>query len=266
MDIISHTLTGIAIGTVVATISNGSWKRKAIIILSGVFGGALPDFDAISLWSKFDSTIGSFLNLTHSGKQIYFGKLWYSHHAAFHSILAPLLLILISVLTNSIIRKNLSLTKISEQVNHRKYSLLAFLLGFIFHLLEDMPTPASVWGGVNLFFPNSNYVGGFGNIWWWNNYDLVLIIVSVIILNLLINVVPKYYHKLKIKLSSAVFLSGLCLFMFQINTRPIDFSYTGHTVNYDTLELQSKQIQKEILGEKLFNIMASIDTKIPLNF
>ena len=95
MDILSHTLSGIAIGTVVATFSNKTWKQKASILLAGGFGGCLPDFDAISLWSKFDSTIGRLLNLTHSGNEIYFGKLWYSHHAALHSILAPIFLVLL---------------------------------------------------------------------------------------------------------------------------------------------------------------------------
>lgn len=266
MDIISHTLTGTAVGTVLATFSNATWKKKALIILAGSFGGALPDFDAISLWSKFDSTIGALLNLTHSGKQIYFGKLWYSHHAAFHSILTPLFFIFISILTSTIKKRHFNLSKIKASVVTKKHSYLAFFFGFLFHLLEDMPTPASVWGGVNLFFPSSNYIGGFGNIWWWNNYDLVLIIVSVIVLNLLINSVPKYYYTIKKKLSISVFILAMSAFMFQIKTRPIDFSYTGHSTNYNTYEAQSKQIQKDILGDKLYNFMMSIDNKMPLNF
>lgn len=262
MDIVSHTLTGVAVGTVFATISNFSWKKKILIVLSGALGGALPDLDAISLWSKFDSTIGRLFSLNHTGKEIYFEKFWYSHHAAFHSILAPIILILISTFSYSIKREK----SIKEYLNTRIFFLLAFFFGFIFHLLEDMPTPASVWGGINLFYPSSNYSGGFGKIWWWNNYDLVLIIASVIVLNLLINVIPKHYHKIKMRASILVFALGVSLFIFQINTRPIDFSYTGHTPNYNRFESQSKLIQKEILGDKLFQIMVSIDNKIPLNF
>lgn len=266
MDIISHTLTGIAVGTVVATISNGSWKKKVLIIILGGFGGALPDFDAISLWSKFDSTIGSLLGLHHSGKEIYFGKFWYSHHAALHSILAPIILIFLSIITSSIIKKNFEISNIKANVIKRKYLHLTFFFGFLFHLLEDMPTPSSVWGGVNLFFPSSSYVGGYGNIWWWNNYDLVLIIFSVIVSNLVINIIPKCYYLIKMRASILVFSIGLMLFLFQINTRPFDFSYSGHTTNYDKFESQSKLIQKDILGEKLFKIMTTIDNKIPLNF
>ena len=54
------TLTGVAVGTVIATVSGTSWKHKSLIVFFGGLGGALPDFDAISLWSRFDATIGSF--------------------------------------------------------------------------------------------------------------------------------------------------------------------------------------------------------------
>lgn len=266
MDIISHTLTGIAVGTILANISNGSFKKKGLIILTGGLGGALPDFDAISLWSKFDSTIGSWLNLQHSGSNIYFGKFWYSHHAAMHSILAPLVLILLSVLIRAALKQKLKFTDIKQHIFSKRLFHLAFFFGFLLHLFEDMPTPASVWGGVNLFFPSSAYVGGFGNIWWWNNYDLVLIIISVIGINLILNVLPKRLYGFKVKSSLAVFLIGLSCFMYQIKTRPLDFSYSGHSHKYQEFELQSKEIQKEILGERLYNIMTDIDNRIPLNF
>lgn len=266
MDIISHTLSGVAVGTVVATISNGSFKEKGLIILAGGFGGALPDFDAISLWSKFDSTIGSILNLEHSGKQIYFGKFWYSHHAAFHSILAPVILICLSIIAGTIFKRRFWTSKVKANVLKKRYVLFAFFFGYLIHLLEDMPTPSSVWGGVNLFFPGSSYVGGFGKIWWWNNYDLVLIILGVISLNLLINLIPKIPQQLKVKGTIGVFSFGLILSLVQINTRTTDFSYTGHTTNYNQLEAESKLIQREILGDKLFEIMTEIDNKIPLNF
>lgn len=266
MDIISHTLTGVAVGTVFAAISNDDWKRKCSIIFAGGIGGALPDIDAISMWSRFDSTIGAFLGLEHTGREIYAGKFWYSHHAALHSILAPLIIILLAVIISSVVRKRFNMVDIRNHFNIKKFSLLAFFFGFLLHLFEDMPTPASVWGGVNLFFPNDQYIGGFGNIWWWNNYDLVLIITSVILLNMMINFVPKFIHKIKITSSMSVFLIGLSLFLYQINTRPVDFSYSGNTSNFDNFEAQSKQIQKDILGETVYDIMSKIDDRIPLNF
>ncbi|MGY6648264.1 metal-dependent hydrolase [Wenyingzhuangia sp. IMCC45574] len=266
MDIISHTLTGTAVGTVLATISNQSWKRKTAIILMGSLGGALPDFDALSLWSKFDTTIGSMLSLKHSGREIYFGKFWYSHHAALHSIIAPILLILIATVITAIFKKEFGINNVWKNLRVNKYYLSAFFFGFLFHLLEDMPTPASVWGGVNLFYPSSNYIGGFGKIWWWNNYDLVLIICTVILLNLLVNIISKKRYLIKLCTSVTIFLIGFGLFLFQINTRPFDFSYEGHKVDYHKFESKSMQIQKDILGEQLYNIMTKIDNKIPLNF
>ncbi len=263
MDIISHTITGLASGTVLANISDETWKRKILIFFAGAFGGALPDFDAISLWSKFNGTIGKFFNLSHSGKEIYFGKFWYSHRAFLHSILAPIIFIGIFVLLSSVLRKNFSFKK---NLKSNKFLYLAFFFGSIFHSFEDMLTPASVWKGVNFLFPSSNYTGGFGKIWWWNNYDLFLIIVSVAILNLIINFLPKKIYILKVALSIFIFSLGLSLYMFQINTRVINFSYEGFSPKYNKFEKQSKLIQKEILGDKLYKIMSEIDSKIPFYF
>ncbi len=165
-----------------------------------------------------------------------------------------------------ILRGKLKCSNALVNAKSKWFPTIAFFLGFLLHLLEDMPTPASVWGGVNLYFPSNNYVGGFGNIWWWNNYDLVLIILSVIVINLLINIIPVRFYKMKIISSISFFALGVTLFLIQINVRTVDFSYTGHTTNYAMFESQSKAIQKEILGDKIFQIMTTIDNKIPLNF
>lgn len=54
--------------------------------------------------------------------------------------------------------------------------------------------------------------------------------------------------------------------VYQIKSKPSDFSYSGHSHKYQEFEQQSKQIQKDILGERLFNIITDIDNRIPLNF
>ena len=266
MDIISHTLTGIAVGTVVATLSNKTYKEKAGIMLIGALGGALPDLDAISLWSKFDTTLGAYFRLAHTGRQIYTGKFWYSHHAAMHSMLAPLLFLLIAVIIKVLCKKGRKISNLTQYLKQKKFLLSTFFLAYMCHLLEDMPTPASVWGGVNLFYPSTGYIGGYGKIWWWNNYDLVIIVSAVILLNLIINSIPKRYHSIKWKTSIAIFFTGLGLFLVQINTRTIDFSYEGSTTKYSYFESESKKIQKEILGDKLYHIMSRIDSYIPLHF
>lgn len=269
MDILTHTLSGIAIGTVLSSFTNSGFKEKLKIILISGFAGMLPDFDAISLWSGFDSTIGDLFNLSYSGKEIYSGKLWYSHHAFLHSLLAGILITgLIGLLFSIIDNKSLNLRffKIVDSMRKNGLILIGFLLGFLIHLIEDMPTPASSWGGVNLFWPSKSYIGGSGNIWWWNNYDIFLIVICVIFLNLTL-ILIKRYVKIDIrKITVAVFFIGFIVAFVQIKTRNFDFAYSGHTNRYQEFENKSKQIQKEILGDKLYGVMKKFDNNLKIYF
>lgn len=266
MDILSHAFSGLAISTVAASFSSGGLKRKLGIMLLGLFAGALPDLDAVSLWSKFDDSIGHVLNLKHTGKQIYFGKLLYSHHGALHSLTLAFLIPMIFVLSLALGKRVINKTPFNSTIRKNMIKMITFFLAFSIHLLEDMPTPACVWGGVNFLWPSSAYYGGFGKIWWWNNYDIFLIILSIIVLNLAIhsiNTVKKIPVK---KITSGIFIIGVSLTIFQINTRGFDFSYTGHSPKYQEFEKQSKSIQRNILGERLYQIMTGFDNSISLNF
>lgn len=268
MDILSHTLTGVATGTVVASFSKSSLPQKAVIILVSGLGGALPDFDAISLWSKFDATIGSVLNLSHTGKQIYFGKFWYSHHGALHSVILGILIPLITMFLYASVKafyfKNTNTFKAVFTQN--RLLILGFSAGFFFHLLEDMPTPYCVWGGVNFFFPSDAYIGGFGKIWWWNNYDIFLLIIAVICLNLIVLLFTQKQALIARWFTSFIFLAGLSLSIYQMQTRGFDFNYKGHTPKYQQYEQKSKKLQREILGEDLYKLMLRFDNTVPLNF
>lgn len=265
MDILSHTFSGIAVGTVLASFSKGGFKTKASIILISGFGGAIPDIDAITMWSKFDSTIGSFFNLTHSGGQIYMGKWWYSHHGALHSLTMAFVLPFLFVFIKSITSlKNGLLQSFRQTINSKKLNITGFIIGFGIHLLEDMPTPAAYWGGVNLFWPSETYVGGFGKIWWWNNYDIFLIIISVIIINLIVLGISKWINSQKATL--IIFTLGFSLTLYQMNSRYFDFNYTGGAKHYQQYEQKSKEIQKEILGPKVYSIMENFDNSMNLNF
>lgn len=269
MDLLSHIASGIAIGTVAASFSKNSWKEKLGIVTVGGFGGALPDFDAISLWSKFDATIGRTLHLSHSGKDIYFSKLWYSHHAFLHSISAVLLIGLIIGIFSYIFRfgfNNLSFADFTKSIQNQQLYLTSFMLGFTIHLFEDMPTPYCVWGGVNFFWPSNTYLGGTGQIWWWNNYDIFLIIIAVIMINILILCVHKLLHFDARKLTVFIFLIGALCILRQINTRGFDFNYIGFTSKYDTYEAKSKKIQQKILGDKVYRWMVKFDKAVKLNF
>lgn len=250
----------------VAAVSKVKPSHKLLIIFIGGLGGALPDLDAISLWSKFDDSIAAFLGLGHSGKEIYFGKFWYSHHGALHSLLAPLLLILIYLLSYLLRKRGSGWSELKNFWRRKPYYLASFYGGFLVHLLEDMPTPASVWGGVRFFFPSEHYIGGWGKIWWWNNYDLVLIIVGVILINGLLNFLPTKLFRIKAYGALGTFSIGLLLFLFQINNRPLDFAYQNHAVDYPAMEQASKDIQREILGDQLYSIMSEIDEAIPFYF
>lgn len=263
MDILSHTLTGIAVSTALLPISNTGLKGKIAIICAGGLGGIFPDLDVISLWSKFDVTIGKLFNLSHTGKEIYSAKFWYSHHAFLHSVAAGLLL---TLLIGMLILKVKKITY-KELFTTKRYFifLLVFITGFIFHLLQDMPTPSSTWNGVRFFWPIATYTGGTGKIWWWNNYDIFLIIVSVIFINFFVLILIKKKQKL-IFIPVIIFGLGLIFSMYQVNTRAFDFNYNGNCPDYSLYEQKSKELQEEILGKKLYKFMKNLDNKLPFYF
>lgn len=266
MDILLHTFSGVAVASVAANVAPLSPSRKAKLYFMGALGGALPDFDAISLWSKFDSTIGVFLNLSHSGKDIYFNTFSYSHHGAMHSVLFPILLVLIVQLMKRGLQKlrNRTITPFRDQLKQRKWAIATFLSAYFLHIVEDMPTPGAAWGGVNFFWPTDIWIGGTGDIWWWNNYDLFLLVCSIIVVNTMLLVFFK--RKVKKRIAVGVFVAGVALAFYQIKTRGYDFDYEGFAPDYKTSEAKSKEIQREILGETVFSWMEKLDEKIPLNF
>lgn len=263
MDILTHTLTGVAVGTVLVGFSRKTVIEKSTIILFSGFGGAFPDLDAISLWSRFDQTFGRLFRLKHTGKEIYSSKFWYSHHAFLHSLFASILIALIFGLIIWLFQRR-RIKSLLSFLKDKYLLLLGFTIGFIFHLLEDMPTPASAWGGVDFIWPSKIYFGGTGKIWWWNNYDIFLIIFSVVFLNLIVLGLGKYLKNKTITL--ALFISGVLLISNQIKNRNYDFNYVSNTNQFQDNELKSKEIQKKILGERLYNLMEELDKKVKVNF
>lgn len=261
MDILSHTLSGIAVGTAVATFvksSRYSLKRKFYIILSGALAGAIPDIDAISLWSGFDSYIGTPLGLRHSGSDIYFGKLWYSHHGMMHSLFMGLLLPFLWWVIGGTFSRNRQkfIPRLTARWHKGKLGSLAFFLAYSVHCFQDMITPSGSWGGIRLLFPASDYFGGWNHIWWWNNYDLFLVILSVIVLNLLFQLIKKHRRHLV----CGCMIVGALIFALQISRRPNLESI------WNKNELASKQLQKEFLHPKVYSIMKDFDNSMNLNF
>jgi membrane-bound metal-dependent hydrolase YbcI (DUF457 family) len=266
MDILTHALSGAAVATVPAVCLSTTAKRKVMIIVAGILGGALPDIDAISMWSKFDATFGRLFQLSHSGKAIYGAKFWYSHHAFFHSLIAG---VLIACLLMAIIY---AINKWRKRKPDKPFSFflctwgLAFVLGYWVHLLGDMPTPASVWGGVNLFWPATTYVGGYGKIWWWNNYDIFLLISICILLNIIVIFMRKFPTRIKKTSVTGILLITALITLWQINSRQVDYAYSGNTSKHSALEQASKEEQERILGKPCYFLMNSFDRLIPFNF
>jgi hypothetical protein len=142
--------------------------------------------------------------------------------------------------------------------------IIVFVVGYLLHLFGDMPTTASVWGGVNLFFPDSNYIGGSGKIWWWNNYDIFLLLVLCIIVNgILLLAFKRHIQHTAIVIVATLTL--LCI-EIQINTRQYDYAYSGNTTRYSEMEQQSKQEQESILGNRIYSAMEWLDKRLPLPF
>lgn len=266
MDILTHTLSGVAIGTVVSSFSNHGFKKRLKIVLMSGFAGALPDLDAISLWSGFDSSIGNFFNLSTPGKEIYSGKFWYSHHAFLHSLSAAFLIASFIGLTHYLFDRNFREIRFVDSIKKNRLLLIGFILGYTIHLIEDMPTPASTWGGVNLFWPSKAYIGGTGDIWWWNNYDIFLIVISVILLNLLLTLIRKFVQFKLGRFTVGVFIAGFLLALIQVKSRDFDFAYSGHAPRYQEYEAISKQLQRDILGNRMYLLMEKFDNKLSIYF
>lgn len=269
MDILTHTLSGLAVGTVVAAFSKqGSIDKSKIILLSGV-AGALPDLDTISLWSGFDSTIGRYFALNESGNSIYFAKYWYSHHAFMHSLAAAVffagLITMLLALLDCLCQQKARFNRLVASISKQKLVFIGFLFGFITHLLEDMPTPASMWGGISLFWPAKTYIGGSGQLWWWNNYDIFLIVLAAFVVNLLILSVGRFL-RINAKVTAVIFMLATTLILLQIKNRPYDFAYSGYTTKYQQFEATSKALQKDILGDRLFMWMEKFDNRLKIYF
>jgi inner membrane protein len=97
---------------------------------------------------------------------------------------------------------------------------------------------------------------------------MFLIILSVILINSSVLIVRSYkIFNAKIICSSALFL-GLTLYLYQMKTREFDFNYqkAEHGKVFKSYEQKSKDIQKEILGENIYEVMKSFDESLPIWF
>ncbi len=250
MDIFTHGLTGVALATAVSSHIQGNWKRNDWAISAGGFGGILPDTDVISMWSGFDGTFGKWFSLSQSGKDIFSDTHWYLHHVFTHSLVGAMTFSIIGCLIYLTYKKAIS----SKGISNLKWYVMAFFMGYLGHLVEDLITPRGPWGGIALFWPSKTFVGGWGKVWWWNNYDLFLIICSTITLNLFL-LLAQYKSKLLTKLN---LLTAVLLFIFQIERRSLNFN------DHKGKETLSKELQVKYLGSPVYNVMKTIDDMVPV--
>lgn len=263
MDILTHTLSGVAVATCAAAFVP-KVRTKASLLLVGAVAGAFPDLDAISLWSRFDGTIGKLFGLGAKGSSIYGAKFWYSHHAFFHSLLGSLLFGSLLILLLFVLNK--SKTTLVDFIRSKYLFFVTFVFAYWAHLLGDLPTPASVWGGIGFFWPSTDYIGGTGKIWWWNNYDIFLLIVCCILVNLSLLSAGRFLKNKVRKLISASFVLFFMLIIFQINTRHYNYAYAEDSSKYGEMELNSKKEQERILGKRIYNMMDAFDRKMKFHF
>ena len=266
MDILIHTLSGTATAALISTFTKAKTKIKLSLILLGGFAGALPDIDAISLWSGFDSTIGKWLHLKHTGMEIYFGKFWYSHHGFFHSLLAAALLAAVFICLRKLFFKEESWEKYIS-MPQTKWILLLFFCSYVSHLIGDLPTPAAAWGGVRLFFPFEVYIGGFGTTWWWNNYDVFLSLLTATILLIVLTLIEgNILQKDYVRMSVLIYVCCVSFCTYFVTHRSISYAYEGNTLRYTFYERTSKMDQYSRLRKPLFKIMTTFDNKLPVYF
>ena len=261
MDILTHTLSGVAVATCVASLmptATGRWR----LLLLGAVAGACPDLDALSLWSGFDRSIGAYFGLAKGGV-IYTGKWWYSHHAFLHSVAASLLLAGLWTLGRYGVNQ---LRQRHPPKQAYGLALLTFVLAYWAHLAGDLPTPDAYWGGVALFWPSTDYVGGTGHIWWWHNYDVFLLILLCVVFNIMALACAKWLKQATPKLTCGMFVLTLGLVLYQINTRQYDYAYSGNTPNYALMDEQARLEQQRILGPRLYGYMRAFERRLPVYF
>lgn len=261
MDIFSHTVSGLAAAAALLPVVKPKPAQVPLVLLTGALAGALPDFDAIAMWGGYDATIGKWFAIPYSGRDIYFNQLWYSHHGVTHSLLG------LGFFTGVF----LLIMRVCLPGRKRKWNWTyagPFALAYFMHILEDMPTPGSVWEGVMLFCPIDCWVGGTGNIWWWHNYDLFLLFLGSFVINVLVFCVGRWVPVLnKAKVTLYVYGVMLALCAVQIARRDYDYDYVDYTENdYDAKDEEAIRFQREVLGDDLTDYMLEINRALPLPF
>lgn len=267
MDILIHTFSGAAASTGFMPFMKKKNKKTIGLLISGMVGGAFPDLDAISLWSNFDNTFGRLFHLSHEGRDIYFAKYWYSHHGFLHSAAGLFISgLIISIFFLSIYAWRKKKIPSKKTILTNLILFCVFLISGLVHLFEDMVTPAGVWGGVRFLWPSKTYYGGLGLVWWWNNYDIFLIIIGIIFINLSTIFLRFTTTKISRFIPLLILIIGSLFCLNQMASRRYDYNYYGFTTRFNEMENMSLIEQQEILSTPAYTFLYQFDQRIPFNF
>lgn len=254
MEILAHAITGCAAGSTAACGTAG-FTRKIGVIMAGLIGGVIPDIDALSLAPGFDSTIGALLNLTRSGRDIFFGSFPYSHRMAMHSLSVPFTVVITGFLAMKIIK----LMKADIRSSGFAYrAAAAFICAYTLHLFCDMVTPAGVWGGIRLFYPVDLTFGGWGLRWWWNNYDIIFAGLMITAFTSAISFIHLIPGKVRDIAAASILIAGIGICALNITRGGIN--YNNSRTDYRTKQSLSLSSQKKMLGKGLYDIIYKISS------
>jgi inner membrane protein len=130
------------------------------------------------------------------------------------------------------------------------------------HLFGDLFTPAGSWGGIQLLYPLDTYFGGWGVLWWWNNYDIFLLLFLTLTVNL-ISLASFSMLSLAGRWLPIIILGcGLLLMGVQIKQRHFNYNQPG----YLNREAASLSFQRSMLSPRVYRTMLRLDQRMPVYF
>jgi inner membrane protein len=265
VDLITHMAAGALAGGCVALMIRGAAATLSGAVAWGAIGGALPDVDAVTRVPGFDQTIGLALGLQPGGV-IYGGSEWYSHHHFTHSLVAAVGAALLLAGLAGLERLVFGGTSDGRRIRRIWLAPVCMAAGYLLHLVGDLVTPASVWGGIQLLWPAEGMVGGWGWAWWFNNYDIFLMQLVGLLAMALLSLLPRSMPVLARALPGAVLVGVLAVCFGLLRARVHDYAYTGDAPDYWALEERSLEEQRRLLPSDLYQLMHSLDDAILLPF
>ncbi len=165
MTPLTHAGAGAALVAIAAPVIRKAFKTpyRALVPIS-IIAGIAPDIDGLPLLAS---------------RAAYFGKEWYSHHMAGHSLAGAAVfstVIAISYIVVSTAAGGLvnlfRRDKLVPPHRIRRFcgAWLAAFIACATHLAFDLPTPPGPWGGVALMWPDRRMFGGWSRVNWHNWY------------------------------------------------------------------------------------------------